>query len=235
MESSSNLTKDQNSRMAGRILQESLRSNLERTKLREIARILREVKNKGTLADVGCFDGSLSAAYFRCGFGRVDGFDISLAALERAEKVGVNTSIWNFETETSPAPDDTYDALVCSDVIEHVYNTQNLVNECRRILKPGGTAVILVPNLASLHNRFLVSLGKMPYGSPGVSVSHKTEPQVNLGHARLGTSREWHGLLTSGGFLVVEVRGLWSSSLARAAAFSRATLAHSIIYKCLKK
>ncbi len=221
--------------MAERILQESVRSNLEGAKLREITRILREVKIKGALADVGCFDGSLSAAYLRCGFGRVDGFDISSVALERAKKVGVNTSIWNFETEPSPAPDDTYDALVCSDVIEHVYNTQNLVSECRRILKPRGTAVILVPNLASLHNRLLVSLGKMPYGSPGVSVSHKTELQVNLGHARLGTSKEWHGLLTREGFLVVEIVGLWSSSFARAAAFSRATLAHSIIYKCLKE
>ncbi len=221
--------------MAERILQESLRSNLEGAKLREITRILRKVKNKGTLADVGCFDGSLSASYLRCGFGRVDGFDISSAALERAKKIGVNTSIWNFETEPSPAPDDTYDALVCSDVIEHVYNTQNLVSECRRILKPQGTAVIVVPNLTSFHNRFLVSLGKMPYGSPGVSVSDKTEPQVNLGHARLGTSREWHGLLTRGGFLVVEIVGLWSSSFAKAASFSRATLAHSIVYNCLKK
>lgn len=234
MGSASDLTKDQNLRMARGIITEKIRSRLEETKVREISRILGGVRNKGVIADVGCFDGSLSARYAKIGFARVDGFDISPEALDLAAKAGVNAILWNFESDSCPAADGNYDALVCSDTLEHVYNTQNVVGECFRVLKPGGTAVFLVPNLVSAYNRFLVLTGKMPLGSPGVSVSHRTEVQVNLGHARLGTSKEWQGLLTNGGFNVQRVSGIWSSGMARIASFSWPSLAHSLVYHCGK-
>jgi len=224
----SELTRDQNLQMGESILGQ-VHPAMEKSKLRYVVRILAEVKNKDRLADVGCFDGSLSAEFLKCGFKRVDGYDVSKAALERAAERGIATAEWDFESEPAPVPDSTFDALVCADVVEHVFNTQNLVKECRRILKPGGLAVFLVPNLASLHNRLLVIRGKMPMGSPGVSVAYKSEAQVNLGHARLGTLKEWAGLLTSEGFAVESESGIWTGRFSRLVSFSRPSLAHTIV------
>jgi 2-polyprenyl-3-methyl-5-hydroxy-6-metoxy-1,4-benzoquinol methylase len=220
--------------MGDEILRSPDRSRLNAPKVREIVRIIGRLPNKDALADVGCFDGSLSVEYLRAGFRRVDGFDVSEAALGRAKDLGINPIVWDFETQPSPAQDGTYDALVCSDVLEHIYNTQNLLRECVRILKSGGTAVFLVPNLTSAYNRVQVLLGRMPIGSPGVSVSHKTEDGVNLGHSRLGTAKEWRGLLENEGFTVDNITGLWGNSLSRAATLSRPSLAHSVIYQCRK-
>jgi len=42
-------------------------------------------------------------------------------------------------------PDESYDAIVCSDVIEHVEDFQGLIMDIYRLLKPMGVAVISTP------------------------------------------------------------------------------------------
>jgi SAM-dependent methyltransferase len=42
-------------------------------------------------------------------------------------------------------PDESFDVIFCSHVLEHVPDDRQAMAECRRILKPGGWALILVP------------------------------------------------------------------------------------------
>jgi SAM-dependent methyltransferase len=44
-----------------------------------------------------------------------------------------------------PFPDGRWDALVCSHVLEHVPDDARAIRELRRVLAPGGSAIILVP------------------------------------------------------------------------------------------
>lgn len=44
-----------------------------------------------------------------------------------------------------PYPDDYFDLIYCSNVLEHVKDDAKAMNELYRVLKPGGTALILVP------------------------------------------------------------------------------------------
>jgi SAM-dependent methyltransferase len=42
-------------------------------------------------------------------------------------------------------PDDTFDAVICNHVLEHVHDDRRAMTELKRVLKPGGWAVLQVP------------------------------------------------------------------------------------------
>lgn len=100
------------------------------------------------VADYGCGDGAL--AYLLALRGAlVQGFDPSELALELArEQHGRRRSSARFASTSDyrcPADDGFFDAVVCSDVIEHVRNPKALLQELRRITKPGGVVVVSTP------------------------------------------------------------------------------------------
>jgi SAM-dependent methyltransferase len=61
-----------------------------------------------------------------------------------------------------PFDDASCDVVVCTEVLEHLAMGGPLVREMARVLKPGGTAVISVPNIASLKSRIKLLLGGLP-------------------------------------------------------------------------
>jgi SAM-dependent methyltransferase len=44
-----------------------------------------------------------------------------------------------------PFPDDSFDVILCSHVLEHVVDDRKAMRELHRVLRPGGWAVVLVP------------------------------------------------------------------------------------------
>ena len=51
----------------------------------------------------------------------------------------------NWDLTDVPHPDDTFDAIICSHVLEHVPDDRAAMRELRRILRPGGWAIVQVP------------------------------------------------------------------------------------------
>jgi len=48
-------------------------------------------------------------------------------------------------------PSMSYDNIICLNVLEHIYNFQNVIDESYRILKPGGSYILSVPFLFNIH------------------------------------------------------------------------------------
>ncbi len=93
--------------------------------------------------DFGCGSGILVDELAKQGY-QAYGLDAS----EEAIKFGALQGISNLEVIDSHEiqhPDDTFDAVFALDVLEHLEDERWALDEIRRVLKPGGVAIIMVP------------------------------------------------------------------------------------------
>jgi 2-polyprenyl-3-methyl-5-hydroxy-6-metoxy-1,4-benzoquinol methylase len=101
----------------------------------------------GSLLDVGCGNGAFLAAAAREGW-KCSGIDFDAAAVAAANKLdGVTAEVGDLIERAYPVA--SFDAIVMSNVIEHVWNPNETVTECFRLLKSGGRLVLITPNTAS--------------------------------------------------------------------------------------
>jgi 2-polyprenyl-3-methyl-5-hydroxy-6-metoxy-1,4-benzoquinol methylase len=104
----------------------------------------------GKLLDVGCGSGQRLEQMQRLGW-TVSGLDFDEKAVAAAKQRGLDVSCG-----TIPGiwfPPDTFDVITMNHVIEHVPNPIELLEECKRILKPGGKVVLATPNSACWGHR----------------------------------------------------------------------------------
>jgi methionine biosynthesis protein MetW len=112
--------------------------------------------------DVGCGDGSFSSLLKEFS-DEVYGLDISENAVKSANEKSIKAYVVNLDKEDLPFEDNFFDAVFCGEVIEHLYDTDHLLDEIHRVLKPNGFCIITAPNLASWHNRLILLIGFQPY------------------------------------------------------------------------
>lgn len=64
----------------------------------------------------------------------------------------VETPIVDVVCDAEEMPlEDSYDLVLCTQVLEHCKNPQKIVDECHRVLKPGGTLIVTVPSIFPVH------------------------------------------------------------------------------------
>jgi len=107
----------------------------------------------GKLLDVGCGSGKFLNQMQLTGW-EVEGVDFDITAVEALRiRYGINVHAGNLET--AKYPDNYFDAITISHVIEHVHDPINLLTECYRILKSDGSLVVTTPNINSWgHQKF---------------------------------------------------------------------------------
>jgi 2-polyprenyl-3-methyl-5-hydroxy-6-metoxy-1,4-benzoquinol methylase len=64
--------------------------------------------------------------------------------------------------------DSKFDNIVFADVLEHLQNPIELLNDYRKFLSPGGEIVISIPNVAHWSNRLGLLFGKWNYTDRGI-------------------------------------------------------------------
>ncbi|MFJ4877096.1 methyltransferase domain-containing protein [Streptomyces sp. NPDC088745] len=168
-----------------------------------------------TVLDVGCGDGTAAATAAPLLPGhRIVGVDWSQDALRRASRrfattKGELSAVRGQLTDSGlPFATASADAVLFSEVIEHLVDPDSALDEIRRVLKPGGHLMLSTPNLAAWYNRALLLAGVQPvFSEVSLRGIHGRPGREVVGHLRLYTARALRGLLTASGFEVVRTAG----------------------------
>lgn len=155
---------------------------------RWLLRQLRPVAGR-RLLDVACGEGVLPNLA-RAEFGLdAYGCDLSLAGLQIAGGAGGRTFAAG-SGEQLPFATGSFDYVTCIGSLEHFLDMEAGVRELARVLRPGGTAMILVPNTYSLTSNIYSAL------------KHGRSTVDNQPLQRYLARNEWAMLLEANGLLV---------------------------------
>lgn len=116
------------------------------------------------ILDIGCGDGGSTiriAKYYNVSMNNVHGLDYNVDLITTCKKV-FNASSIDLETDHIPYEDNTFDLVICNQVLEHLKNYKKTISEAIRVTKNQGYIVLGIPNLAHLINRIYLLLGFQP-------------------------------------------------------------------------
>lgn len=110
---------------------------------RQLVDCLQLAPQARVLCDVGCSAGYVLEAGRRLGLESI-GVDVSRFAVELCRERGYRAELGSLEA--LPLPDASVDILTLKHTLEHVREPRQAMEEVRRVLRPGGVALVLVPD-----------------------------------------------------------------------------------------
>jgi SAM-dependent methyltransferase len=136
----------------------------------------------------------------------------------------------NIERDSLPLPDGSADLIIANQVLEHTKEIFWIFHEVTRSLKTGGHFLFGVPNICSLHNRFLLLVGRQP-----------TQHKVCSAHVRPFSKSDTLAFLSAcfpGGYQLEAFRGAqfypFPARLSRVLANAFPTFAFTIFFMIRK-
>ena len=180
-----------------------------RLRINEIQKLIIEIANcrvrgeRSRGLDAGCSYGVYSIMLAEAGYD-VIGIDIDRKEIDWARRWARERELENKITfqlgdlHKLSFRDGTFDLVVCSEVLEHLDDSQLGASELFRILRPNGMAIISMPNIACLFGMM-----QWAYRKTGLR-SLLGKPPLNL--HQIQHSRYWFGniiqLLKASGFAI---------------------------------
>jgi 2-polyprenyl-3-methyl-5-hydroxy-6-metoxy-1,4-benzoquinol methylase len=191
----------------------------DRKRVDFIARVLRDSLNEDArVLDVGCGNGVISRHLGRLGF-NVTGVDVSDKTIEIAQSLTrdlPNVRFMRRSAEELVASGIKYDAIICSEVLEHLTNPGALLEVLHESLAANGRLIVTVPNgngprealvtrpVLNMRNKnnglWRLILGvKKALGYQGTTVQSAAD---NLDHIQFFSKRDLEQLLSSHRFRI---------------------------------
>jgi len=116
---------------------------------------VREIVSRGAMPvvlDVGCWNGTLGRTLIReCG---ANGYRV--------------VDVADLDREMPDAGGRSYDFILFGDVLEHLVHSSTALADISRRLKPGGSVLVSLPNIAFVGNRLSHLFGRWNYGDYGI-------------------------------------------------------------------
>jgi len=149
-----------------------------RTRFRILLYLLKkyDVQNKKSshgsqekIVDTGCGDGALLEMLHQHGYQHLYGFDFSKEAVKKAAQRGIVTqAFWGDLTKKGTLPQEQFDAVISSEVLEHIGDYRPAVTNLCKFVKPGGRLFITVPHSMkywTVHDEFAHHYRRYEYGA----------------------------------------------------------------------
>ena len=148
------------------------------------------------ILDVGCGEGHFAALVARAG-NRVVGVDClpeasQANAMEQYIAADLDGGLVGAERAFGKR---TFDLIMLQDVLEHLRSPEQMLDDCKRLLKPHGRIAVSVPNVANITVRLALFFGRFEYRPRGI---------LDRTHLRFFTRKTARQMLETAGYEVVE-------------------------------
>lgn len=181
----------------------------------ELSSVSRFFPDTGRVLDFGAGTGDQSCLLAEMGY------DVTALDVEGSDYSDATVYPVNFyDGKTIPFPDDSFDFIFSSNVLEHVRDIGGINAELRRVLRPGGSMIHVVPSASW---RFWTSLTAFP-DAPLLVVRTILDPRIGaekLGIASKFYTKLWRAARRFASPFVFRRHGEWGNALTELRTFGR--------------
>jgi len=192
--------------------------------------VLKLIGRGKKVLDLACYNGYIGEKLI-ANDNVVYGLDASELAVKSSIKRGLNAKVADVE-KGLPFEDHSFDLVFAGEIIEHIIDTDFLLEEIKRVLKPKGELVITTPNVASLDRRLMLLFNINPFFPASFSFPKDTQ----AGHVRFFNNKLLISFLEHKGFKIDSYESdVWSfpgEKYSRLLGRLLPSLGFSIILKC---
>jgi 2-polyprenyl-3-methyl-5-hydroxy-6-metoxy-1,4-benzoquinol methylase len=161
------------------------------------------------ILDLGCCRGLLLERFRGYPGVELAALELDPAEIERARGRGlepVREQINRFEdgrmVARLPFADESADAVLAGEILEHIVDTEGFLREIARALPPGGVLVLSTPNILWWKHRAALVAGRYPD-----ALEYRVQYGEDFGHVRLFGPEQLRSLLEETGFAGVRIVG----------------------------
>jgi 2-polyprenyl-3-methyl-5-hydroxy-6-metoxy-1,4-benzoquinol methylase len=176
---------------------------------------LLEKNTEAKVVDLGCGKGDFTIRVkdsINCK--EIRGADQWEEGIKTCQSKGIIMERMDFNKKF-PFPDESFDVVVCNQVIEHLFYPSDFVKEICRIVKKGGYAVVSTENLASWDNIGCLLFGYTPFSVQFDQIKvgnrfspHDTEIVADIqSHVRIFSYQGLIDIFKLNGFTVEAIKG----------------------------
>lgn len=123
--------------------------------------VLDRIEEGAKILDMGCGDGVIGGILIDEYDCEVHGVDVSGYALENAREKDVVTEKYNISRDPLPYDDDEFDAVLLLCVLEHIPRPEFAFEEATRVVRPGGSIYVSLPNPLRWNLRLAFLAGRL--------------------------------------------------------------------------
>jgi 2-polyprenyl-3-methyl-5-hydroxy-6-metoxy-1,4-benzoquinol methylase len=179
---------------------------VSKARMERIIRHSGDVRGKFIL-DIGCGAGAVGARLKQEGECIVHGCDISTDAIALSEQVLDKAFVFDLsENELVEYTNQSYDVVVATELIEHLFKPDVLLSQVASVIKDDGIFIVTTPNFLVWSNRIRMLFGQFKYTKTGL---------LDESHVHFFTYSTLHHLLKEHSFTVVQEDNVYHPKIPR--------------------